>query len=407
MATKELQTINAVLRNKDKTVLYGHSVDDLFVAYKDVWDSIKAYHHKYHTIPDLDVIQERFPDLEEVPVNGATTYYLESLKAEYVSNAMEKILMGAGADLTPDTAPQILSKLQDKLSKLNRFTNVARDLDVMDLDGAAKRYEETRILAEEMGGTPGISTGIDFIDAAMPRGMQGGDVVSLIGYPARGKSALGASLIPARIYTKGFKVLIVSGEMAAEEVQDRVFTVLGSGLFRNNELQLGDVDPDDFRTFKEKVAGTGRIICVDGNGINSSLSPNSIRAKIHQHRPDIVIIDYLQLMMDNRGTEDMTGRMRNLSLELKQLAVSEDIPLLVISSATPDGSAISGPPNVERTAWSRQLAYDSTVCIAIHRHDDTDIYEVVCAKNRYGPLFAGYLKWLMNEGRVEELSSLV
>lgn len=407
MATKELQTINAVLKNKDKTVLYGHSVDDLFVAYRDVWESIKAYHQKYHTIPDLDVIQERFPDLEEVPVNGESQYYLESLKAEYVSNAMEKFLMGAGADLSPDTAPQVLAKLQEKLAGLNRFTNVARDLDIMDTDNAAKRYEETRELAEAMGGIPGIGLGIDFIDAALVRGLQGGDIMSIIGYPARGKSALGGALIPARIYSNGYKVLVVSAEMAAEEVQDRIYTVLGSGLFRNNELQLGDVDPDDFREFSEKVKTDGRIVCVDGNGINSSLTPNAIRAKIHQHRPDIVVIDYLQLMMDNRNTEDMTARMRNLSLELKQLAVSEDIPVIVISSATPDGSAISGPPNVEKTAWSRQLAYDSTVCIAIHRHDDTDIYEIVCAKNRYGPLFAGYLKWLMNEGRVEEMSSLV
>ena len=407
MPTKELQTINAVLKNKDKSVLYAHAVDDLFErsAYKDVWDSIKAYHRKFHTIPDIEIIQERYPDLEDVAVSGPSAYYLEELKSEFITRQMEKYLTGAAKDLNESSAPQVLTKLMDRFSKLARFTDSGRDLNIMDFDEAERRYEETRKIVEENGGTAGIPFGIDFMDSAFVRGMQGGDVISIIGYPARGKSAT-VALLAGRNYDAGYKPMIVSLEMAAEEVQDRVFTVMASGLFRNNELQLGDIDVDDFKGFRGKYEKGPKFVVVDGNGVNSAITPNSIRAKIEQHRPDIVYIDYLQLMMDNRMTEDMTARMRNLSMELKQLSVSEDIPIVIISSATPDGGAINGPPNVERTAWSRQLAYDSTVCIAIHRHDDTDIYEIVCAKNRYGPLFAGYLKWLMNDGTVKELFTL-
>lgn len=69
MATPELQTINAVLKNKDIGILFGESVDDLFVAYGDVWAAVKEYHNKYHSIPDLEVMQSKFPELEEVPVS--------------------------------------------------------------------------------------------------------------------------------------------------------------------------------------------------------------------------------------------------------------------------------------------------------------------------------------------------
>jgi predicted ATP-dependent serine protease len=164
---------------------------------------------------------------------------------------------------------------------------------------------------------------------------------------------------------------------------------------------LGNVNPDDFRTFADKNnGGMGEI--VDGNG-TGEMTPNFMKGKVDQHRPDFVLLDYLQLFHDNQLSEDMTARMRNLSLQIKGLANSCQIPFVVISSATPpDGGKVDGPPNVERSAWSRQLAYDSTVSFAVHRHDETNMYQIECAKNRYGPLFSGFLDWDMDRGTYEE-----
>lgn len=397
----EVKVINAVLKNEDKAALFGPSVDDLFTAYGDVWHHIKDYHDKYGALPSFDVVKERFPDaVQDVKVPGKTTYYLDELRSEYISNRVESLLTRAGAELSNgSTANEVKEKLQAALGKLDRFASTARDLNIMDFDEAKRHYDEVRERAIAMGGTPGVPTGIDFIDASMPLGMQAGDVVSLIGYPARGKSALG-TLFAAKAIARGFKPLIFSREMSAEAVRDRIYTVMGSGLFSNSDLMLGNVNTDDFRAFAEKNDGIGWI--VDGNG-TGDMTPNFMRGKIDQHRPDFVILDYLQLFSDNRLTEDMTGRMRNLSLEVKGLANYHQIPIVVISSATPpDGGKVDGPPNVERSAWSRQLAYDSTVSIAIHRHDDTNLYQVECAKNRYGPLFSGFLEWDMDRGTYEE-----
>lgn len=396
----EVKVINAVLQSGDKNALFGPSVDDLFTNYGDVWADIKGYHDKYGVLPSMEVIQEKFPELQEISVKGKTEYYIDSLRAEFISNRVESLLMRAGTELSNGaSANEIKEKLQTALNKLDRFQSTARDLNIMDTDEAKRHYDEVRARAEAMGGTPGVPTGLDFIDASMPLGMQAGDVVSIIGYPARGKSALG-TLFSAKAIAKGYKPLIFTREMSAEAVRDRIYTVMGSGLFSNTDLMLGNVNPDDFRAFSSKNSGEGWI--VDGNG-SGDMTPNFMRGKIDQHRPDFVLLDYLQLFSDNRLTEDMTGRMRNLSLEIKALANYCQIPIVVISSATPpDGGKVDGPPNVERSAWSRQLAYDSTVCIAVHRFDDTNLYQVECAKNRYGPLFSGFLDWDMDRGTYEE-----
>lgn len=402
--TNEVKAINAVLKHNDKNALFGPSVDDLFTSYGDVWSHIKEYHDKYGVMPSFEQVQERFDgDLPDVPVAGKVQYYIDNLRSEYTHNRLEALLTRAGQEFSEGTsAEEIKVKLQTALQKLDRFMVTGRDLSIMDLENAGRRYEEVRERAIAMGGTPGVPFGLDLIDACAPLGQQPGDVTSIIGYPARGKSALG-TLFAAKSIEKGYKPLIFSREMRAEAVQDRIFTILGSGLFSNTDLMLGNINSDDFREFSNRFEGKENFaFIVDGNG-SGAMTPNFIRGKIDQHRPDYVILDYLQLFHDNRLTDDMTGRMRNLSLEIKDLANQTQTPFVVISSATPpDGGKVDGPPNVERSAWSRQLAYDSTLSFAIHRLDNTNIYQIEAAKNRYGPLFSGFVEWDMDRGIYEE-----
>lgn len=397
----EVKALNAILKSGDKNALYGPSTDDLFVAFGDVVNYIKEYDTKYGALPSFDIVQENFPNaLEDVNVKGQTDFYIDALRTEFMERRIETLLMKAASAKKSGRSPvEIKERLQEALNGLDRFTSTARDLSITDWDAAVRRYEETRERAEAMGGTPGVPTGIEFADACMPLGLGPGDVMSVIGYPGRGKSAV-AALMAAKAITNGYKPLIFSREMSDGAVQDRIFTVMGSGLFSNSDLMMGMVNKDDFRTFSEGVDGAGWI--VDGNG-TGSMTPNFIRGKVDQLRPDFVIMDYLQLFDDNRLTEDMTPRMRNLSMEIKGLSNYTGIPFVVISSATPpDGGRVDSPPNVERSAWSRQLAYDSTVCMAVHRHDGTNMYQVECAKNRYGPLFSGFLDWDIDRGIYEE-----
>lgn len=401
----EAKVINAVLKNKDKNALFGHSVNDLFTSFGDVWSHIRTYHDKYGDMPSFEVVKEKFSFLPDVAVQGNTQYYLDDLRNEYIDSRVENILMRAADERRKGmSANEIKEIVQRSLAKLDRFQSTARDLTITDFEGATMRYDEMRAKAEAMGGTPGVPTGLDFIDACMPLGMQPGDVMSIIGYPGRGKSALG-TLFSAKAIQRGYKPLIFTREMSAENVQDRIFTVMGSGLFSNTELMLGYYQEDDFRGFADKNAGgTGWI--VDGNG-TGPMTPNFMRGKIDQHQPDFVLLDYLQLLHDNRITDDMTARMRNLSLEIKDMANYHGVPVVVISSATPpDGGRVDSPPNVERSAWSRQLAYDSTVSFAVHRHDGSNMYQIECAKNRYGPLFSGFLEWDMDRGTYEEKTDL-
>lgn len=399
--TLELKVINSVLKNKDIGVLFSESVDDLFVAYGDVWENIKEYHAKYHAIPDLEVIQGKFPDLESVDTTGETQYYLESLKNEFIANRMERLLTKAGKTLTADSANEVLQKLQEHLAKLNRFSHSARDSDISDFEEAERYYEEVRERTEALGGVPGLPTGLSFIDSAYTSGLAGGDLIVVLGWTGRGKSLL-TTLISCNAWLAGKKPMIVSLEMSENKIRDRVYTILGKGLFRQSELALGAIQTDNFRTFRSQHQDKKPFITVTNDGIRE-LTPNVIQAKFDQHKPDVVVLDYAQLMSDNANSSDMTARMRNMSKEYKRFAVQNNIPVILISSATPsDGKVSDGPPTIEQVAWSKQLAYDADLAFAVHKYDDSNLIDVVCRKNRNGPLFAGLLNWDIDRGIFKE-----
>lgn len=401
MATQELITLNSVLKNKDIGVLFQENTDDLFEAYGDVWVGIKEYYGKYRDMPDAEIVKQRFPDFEVVDTKGATEYHLEQLKSQYISNRIEQLILKAGSKISPETAGIVLNGMLGDLGKLGKFSHSVRDVDIMDMQAAKEHYDAVRAKAEAMGGVPGISTGIGFIDACVTSGLQPGDLIAVIGYPARGKSALGA-LWSANFYSSGYKPMVVSLEMPAAAYRDRIFTIMGSGLFKNSDLSLGIVNGDNFRTFESKIDNSTAFPVIEGDG--SPMTPNMIQAKIDEHRPDIVIIDYLQLMHDNAQSQDMTTRIRQLSLEIKAMAMANKIPIICIASATPpDGGRVDGPPNNERIAWSKQVSYDASLTIAIHKEEDTSLFQVECAKNRYGPLFAGYLDWDIDNGIIKEI----
>jgi replicative DNA helicase len=403
VADKALETINAVLKNKDIGVLYGgSSVDELMGIYTDVWQTIKDFHARYHEIPDFEIIKERHNDLEAVEVKQHTKYYLDELRSEYIKNRTDTIIT-KGADALDKGMPaaQVLETLQRSLAKLNRFSSGATDTNIMDMDAAEVHYDEVAKLSEAMNGQPGIPTGISFWDSAYPTGFAPGDLVVLLGWTGRAKSLV-AALLACNAHDKGYVPMYCSLEMNAAKVRDRVFTIKGSGLFRNSALSMGQIQHDSFRDFRSKMEGKKEFIVVTNEG-GQELTPNLVEAKIDQHNAKLVIVDYAQLATDNANSENMTQRMMNQSTEYKRLAVKKQVTIIIISSATAESAAASDePPMVEQVAWSRQLAYDADLAIAIHKYNDSNLIAIVCRKNRNGPLFAGILDWDIDNGIVKE-----
>lgn len=399
----ESELISAVCKNKDISVILADGSDEIFTSHRDIWDGLKSYYYKFKAVPEVGILQERYKDFEPQKTNAPTAYYLDKLKNEYLSFKLKNVILTAGSSLKEDAAARVLANMQSQLASLSRYTNNVRDVDVIDIESAERHYQSVKDRSLAMGGSPGILTGFEAIDKAYPTGMAPGHLIVAIGWPGRGKTWF-TSYLACKAWEQGFKPMIVSLEMAPENMRDRIYTMLGSGLFKASDLSKGDINLDDFRSWgKKKTEGKNSFVLVSNEG-TAEVTPATIQGKIDQHKPDLVILDYHQLFNDNKRSNSEVERNRNISRDFKLLAVSNNIPIIDITAATADDiSDQEEPPMMSQVAWSKAIEYDADMAMAIHKYANTDLVEVVSRKNRHGQDFRFFLEWDINKGIVEPI----
>jgi replicative DNA helicase len=378
----EAKLITAVLKDKQIHVLLQANVDNLLRTHSDIWNFIRLYFENNQSLPPVDLVREKFRDFEPVEGIGATKHHLEELQVEYLNDSLKDIIKNAAGEVQGGHGPQALETLITKTSELKKNTASIRDIDATDLESAVAYYENVQKQNEL--GQVGIKTNLPGFDNYLPSGIMPGQLGVFLAYPGIGKSWM-ALYFAVQAWKQGKSPMVISLEMSETEVRNRLFAIMGEGLWSHRKLSKGEIEIDMLKKWhKNKVEGRPEFHIIS-NDSGGEVTPSVIRGKIDQYRPDFVIVDYLQLMSPNQKSDNETVRMKNLSRELKLMSISEEVPIIAISSATPDDvKDLSSPPTLGQTAWSRQIAYDADWVMALGRATNSDIIECVFRKNRNG-----------------------
>jgi replicative DNA helicase len=378
----EAKVISAVLQDKQLHVLLQANVETFLRTHNDVWNFIRLYAENNGTVPPASLVVEKFRDFEVIKEVGATKHHLEELQTEYLNDTLKDILRSAATEVQGGQGSVALEELITKTSTLKKNTSSIRDIDATDIDSALAYFENVK---EQMAlGHRGIKTGLPGFDNYLPSGIMPGQLGVFLAYPGIGKSWM-ALYFAVQAWKQGKTPLIISLEMSETEVRNRVFTIMGEGLWSHRKLSNGEVELDMMKKWHtDRIDGRPpfHIISNDSGG---EVTPSVIRGKLDQYKPDFVVVDYLQLMSPNQKADNETVKMKNLSRELKLMAISEEVPIIAISSATPDDvKDMSTVPTLAQTAWSRQIAYDADWVLALGRGLNSDIIECAFRKNRNG-----------------------
>jgi replicative DNA helicase len=378
----EAKLITAVLKDKQIHVLLQANVDNLLRTHSDIWNFIRLYSENNQSLPPVDLVREKFRDFEPVEGVGATKHHLEELQVEYLNDSLKDIIKNAAGEVQSGNGPEALEHLITKTSELKKNTASIRDIDATDLDSAVAYYENVQKQNEL--GQVGIKTNLPGFDNYLPSGIMPGQLGVFLAYPGIGKSWM-ALYFAVQAWKQGKSPMIISLEMSETEVRNRLFAIMGEGLWSHRKLSKGEIEIDMLKKWhKNKVEGRPEFHIIS-NDSGGEVTPSVIRGKIDQYSPDFVVVDYLQLMSPNQKSDNETVRMKNLSRELKLMSISEEVPIIAISSATPDDvKDLSSPPTLGQTAWSRQIAYDADWVMALGRATNSDIIECVFRKNRNG-----------------------
>lgn len=393
----EAKVISAVLKDKQIHVLMQANPDSLFRTHKDIWDFIRSYYDKNQSIPPADIVVEKFRDFSPTNSVGATKHHVEELRTHYLDGKIRDLLKTSASELQKNNPIEALNILISQSSDLKKSTANVRDLDVVDVEDAVAYFNHI----EELNriGAHGIKTGLAGFDNYMPAGIMPGQFGILLAYPAIGKSWL-ALYLAVQAWKSGKKPLFISLEMTESEVRNRAYTIMAEGRFSHRKMSAGELDIEEFKRwgseyFKDKPSF--QIVSNDGLG---EVTPAVLRGKIDQYSPDIVFVDYIQLMQSNSPTDNEVVKIKNISRELKILAIGEQVPVIAIASATPDDATnMNSVPTLGQVAWSKQLAYDADWVLALGREVNSDVLDCSFRKNRHGYLGQFYVQVDFNYGR--------
>jgi len=397
----EDKVLSAVLTDRQVHILLQANVDEVLRTHKDVWGFIKTYYENNQSTPPVALVESKFPDFEYTSEVGATKYHLDELRQDYLEDNFKIALRSAATSIQEGRTAEALDLLIKDTSALKKITADVRDLDIADVDDAVAYFEKVRELMES--GFHGIRTGLAGFDNYITSGITPGQLGVLLAYPAIGKSWM-SQYFAVQAWKHGRTPLIISLEMTEEEVRNRLFTIIGEGFWSHKNLSSGKVELDMFKKWAQKTfegKPPFHIISSDGMG---EVTPSVVRGKIEQYKPDIVFIDYINLMQSNQRSDSEPVKMKNISRELKLLAIGTHVPIMAISSATPDETSnMNTVPTLGQIRWGKDLAYDADFLLAMGRDANSDTISCVFRKNRNGFLGEFLVQVDFDSGRFRDI----
>ena len=249
----------------------------------------------------------------------------------------------------------------------------------------------------------GIPTGFTDLDYKLS-GLQPSDLILVAARPSMGKTALVLNIAHHAAVRQGKSVAIFSLEMSKEQLMNRLFAM--EARVDSQALRTGDLSDSDWDKLVESVSviGNSGMIIDDTPGITVSELRSKCRKFKLEHGLDLVILDYLQLMAGSRraASENRQQEISEISRSLKAVAREIGAPVIALSQLSRAvESRTDKRPMLSDLRESGAIEQDADVVMFIYREDyykkDTDnsnIAEIIIAKQRNGPTGTVQLVWL-------------
>ena len=235
-----------------------------------------------------------------------------------------------------------------------------------------------------------FKTGFDDLDEIINIPQDTGAVITIAGRPAMGKSSMMLSIME-NILSIGKKCLFLSLEFNSERIIQRLLS-MGTEI-SSVKILSGNLTPDDLSKIEKQidVLMNWDLVIDDTTGITT----DEIEKKISKVKPDVVFIDYLQLIHSEKK-QDRNFQIESILGDLKRISKENNI-LIFMSSQLSRGleSRLDKRPLLSDLRDSSSIETLSDVVIFIYRpeyykKEVEDIYlkgesEIIIAKNHFGP----------------------
>jgi replicative DNA helicase len=258
-------------------------------------------------------------------------------------------------------------------------------------DELAEAWERLDRLHSSDGAMRGIPTGFAELDNKLS-GLQKSDLIILAARPSMGKTSLALDIARKTAVEHGKSVGLFSLEMSSQQLVDRMMAAeanVDAWKLRTGKLSR----QDDFEAIRESLDKLSKApIYIDDQPGNNILKMRSVARRLKSEKGlDLIIVDYLQLMVPQTKNDNVVQQITEISHSLKNLARELDIPVLALSQLSRAVESRGGKPRLSDLRDSGSIEQDADIVMFIHREDKykeesekNNIAEILIEKHRNG-----------------------
>jgi len=341
------------------------------------------------TTASLLLLSEGFPRLENV------SQYIEIFREKSVFRRLIQRSQEI-QDLCYDqrgNAMEVLNRAENWIFNISQ-TYVKRNYLTLS-DALAPAFEHLAQLYQEKSYITGVPTGFLRMDQ-LTCGLQKGDLIIVAARPSMGKTSFALNVALHVALERKLKVAIFSLEMSARQLVLRLLSSHAS--IDGQKIRSGFFSKDDWDNIGHAVEVLDRAkVFIDES---ADLSVLELQAKARrlqaEHGLDLVIVDYMQLMVADRQYENRVQEIAAISRSMKALAKELNLPVVALSQLSRATETRRGDhrPMLSDLRESGSIEQDADVVIFLFREevyvrDNPGLLgqaEAIIAKQRNGPL---------------------
>ena len=369
MADHERNLISRILISGElRDVLDRKVTEEMFVDDRNraVFSYVMNYYKKYGELPTLEVIEESFPDYEMPHVREPLPYCIDRVVECYIRNKGSDILLRNAEKLLREPLSG-LDTIRKDFSRLTLDAVPTEDANLLEtIDKRKQKYLDLK----NMKGIDGYPSPWGVLNACT-MGWHPEDFVVIVSRPKIGKTWM-LTIFGHYAWENNLSALFISNEMATQQIERRFDAV--NFQLPYNELRSGLLPtPFEEKYFKglEELSQLDRPPMWTIGNIGGV---SAIGAKIDEYKPDIVLVDGMYLLPDDRRGGNRWERTSNVSRDLKLLAKQKKIPII---ATTQFNRTVEGVKFDEVTlgmlGFSDSIGQDADVVIGLFSNKDMNL----------------------------------
>lgn len=305
---------------------------------QDIYEFCGHFMRNHGMPPSIKAVKTEFPKFKSQLSPDPLSYHIE----KFVLKVKERMAIELVRDYSraiddPDELSDIEVHAFDMARRLSEVVPAPRALRFSEGERRKQEYEDRA----KQGNIAGILMGIPSFDTEL-FGIKPSQLLTIAGYMGMGKSVLMA-YIAYSAYLQKKTSLIISLEMGADEIMERIDVLASNVKFRAlKALELDIGDKKKWHEILEQAAKDKheRDIIVRDDIFNCTA--NHVFAEASRWKPDIVFVDYLELMSVPRVKGLDTQDWKHVSAAgqgLKQNARVLRIPHVTATQINREGGA--------------------------------------------------------------------